>query len=327
MSDLLRVPAAVITSSRRRLSGSIDIRPTPLLLACALAAALSACTQPVVRDLAPHGPAVELLAAGDIADCRNVAPEDSGAERTASVIERELAKDPSARVLSLGDNTYPVGLPAEFSNCFQPTWGRFKDKIYPAPGNHEYYTKGAPGYWAYFGQRAGPPGRGYYAFTLGSWRMIALNTGLRDQAFAEQLDWLKRELAKTDQPGNCTLAFFHHPAFSSGGHGNNAFMLPVWKLLEQSKVDLVLAAHDHHYERFAPMDGEGRPVAGGMASFIVGTGGAMLSPLRWPLPTTQARDNSIHGVLKLELRPGGYRYTFLPAEETSFADAGQGLCR
>jgi 3',5'-cyclic AMP phosphodiesterase CpdA len=266
-----------------------------------------------------------LLAAGDIADCRHVRPEDSGAESTARIIEAALRGHPEARVLSLGDNTYPVGLPAEFKNCFDPTWGRFKQRILPAAGNHEYYTAGAPGYYAYFGAQAGQRGKGYYATDLGSWRVIVLNSALRDAAFAEQLDWLKRELQDHRQP--CTLAAFHHPAFTSGGHGNNAFMLPVWQTLYDQGVDVVLAGHDHHYERFAPMDRKGQPQAEGMTSFIVGTGGAQFSPLWWPLPATRARDNSVHGVLRLELHDGAYAWRFLPAQATVFADAGQGRCR
>lgn len=299
-------------------------RRAPALLLTLCSGLLAACAS------APPAPPLQgeyalLLAAGDIADCRYVRAEDSGAESTAKLVEQQLRGQPQARVLTLGDNTYPVGLPAEFSNCFDPTWGRFKPSILPAAGNHDYYTKDAPGYYGYFGARAGERGKGYYATTLGSWRVIVLNSALRGTAFVEQLGWLKRELVT--QPPGCTLAAFHHPAFTSGGHGNNAFMLPVWQTLYDHDVDLVLAAHDHHYERFAPMDRNGQPQATGMSSFIVGTGGAQFSPLWWPLPATRARDNSVHGVLRLELHQGAYAWRFLTAQPSVFADAGQGRCR
>ncbi|MDB5797797.1 MAG: Calcineurin-like phosphoesterase [Paucimonas sp.] len=295
-----------------------------LLICLPLAALLAACAGPSIRDLALPGNATVVLAAGDIADCRRVDPSESGAQKTARVVERELARDPATLVLTLGDHTYPVGKPAEFNDCYEPSWGRFKARTMPAPGNHEYYTPGAPGYYGYFGAQAGPAGRGYHARSLGPWRLIAINSALRGEAFAEQLAWLADELARN--PAGCTLAFFHHPPFSSGGHANNNFMLPVWRLLANNGVDLVLAAHDHHYERLAPLDAEGRPSHHGAREFIVGTGGSTLSPLRLPLPVTQARDNTTLGVLKLSLRDGGYGWQFLPAVPTEFSDEGHGLC-
>jgi hypothetical protein len=266
-----------------------------------------------------------LLAAGDIADCRHVRPEDSGAQRTALLIEAQFRDAPQARVLTLGDNTYPVGLLKEFTSCFEPTWGRFRHRILPAAGNHEYYTAGAPGFYAYFGDQAGEKGKGYYATTLGQWRVIVLNSALRGEAFSEQLSWLRRELQ--DHRSRCTLAAFHHPPFSSGGHRNNAFMLPVWQMLSDAGVDLVLSAHDHHYERFMAMDRDGKPARSGPVGFIVGTGGAVLSPLWLPLSTTASRDNSVHGVLRLELYASGYAWRFLPVESSVYSDAGQGNCR
>ena len=295
------------------------------LAALLLVLALQGCSLgPVVRDVALPGPPTVLLAAGDIADCRRVAAHRSGAEKTAKRIERELAQWPSAQVLTLGDNTYPVGLPAEFSDCYHPTWGRFKERTLPAAGNHDYYTKGAAGYYGYFGARAGPQGKGYYATNAGSWKLIALNSALPRQALSAQLEWLKAELATT--PSLCTLAFFHHPPFSSGGRGNNPAMLPLWQMLVAGGVDVVLTAHDHHYERFAPMNGDGVGSQGGTRQFVVGTGGATLSWLSLPLPASEARSNSGLGVLKLELRDGGYSWDFLAADAATFTDRGHGLC-
>lgn len=304
-------------------------RPAPTLVAAraflpALALLTGCASGPVVRDVALPGATAVVLAAGDIADCRYRPPADSGAEKTARLVERELATQPEARVLTLGDHTYPVGLPAEFKDCYHPTWGRFKDRTLPAPGNHEYYTAGAPGYYQYFAAHAGPAGKGWYATRIGSWKVLAINSALRGREFAEQLAWLEAELARA--PQRCTLAFFHHPVYSSGGHASNPFMQPVWKLLASNRVELALSAHDHHYERLAPLDAQGLPDHRGTRQFVVGTGGATLSPLRLPLPATEARDHTTHGVLKLWLRDGGYSWHFLAADDTRFGDEGHGLC-
>ena len=153
-----------------------------------------------------------------------------------------------AVVLTLGDNAYPIGLPIEFSNCYQPTWGQFKKNTYPSPGNHDYYTPAAIGYYAYFGNAAGPARRGYYSVELGSWHIVSLNSNLQPEDHQAQLAWLKKDLAQHKAP--CTLAYWHHPLTSSGGHGNNDRMLDVWEVLQEAKADAVLASHDHNYERF-----------------------------------------------------------------------------
>ncbi|WP_019141763.1 metallophosphoesterase family protein [Noviherbaspirillum massiliense] len=271
------------------------------------------------------GPGITIYAAGDIADCKKVPPEHSGAAKTAKLIEAGLAKDRDAAVLSLGDHTYPVGLAAEFEDCYEPTWGRFKSRTYPTPGNHEYYTPQAVGYYDYFGDRAGPDRRGYYSFNLGSWHIVSLNSNLKPQANAAQLAWLKADLEQNRT--QCTLAFWHHPVFSSGGHGSNPNMAEAWKLLQAAGVEVVLAAHDHDYERFALQDGGGRrDDEHGMRQFVVGTGGAQLTPFRFPKSNSEAAHNFTHGVLKMVLKEKGYEWEFLPVNENAFADRGATLC-
>lgn len=268
---------------------------------------------------------VRVYAAGDIADCKHYLPEDSAAAHTAELIATRLATDKDAVVLALGDLTYPVGLPIEFTNCYEPTWGRFKARTYPAPGNHDYYTPQAIGYYGYFGDAAGPDRRGYYSFTLGSWHVISLNSYLKPEEHRKQMAWLKQDLAQ--HPAHCTLAYWHHPKFSSGGHGNNAQMDEAWKMLQEANADLVLSAHDHDYERFAPQDSEGqRDDARGMREFVVGTGGAHLTPFRFRKSNSEASDNSTYGVLKLTLKSRGYEWEFLPVEAGGFSDHGSALC-
>lgn len=269
-------------------------------------------------------PAVTLYAAGDIADCRNRPARFSGAADTANLIAARLAADPGARVLALGDLTYPRGRLAEFTGCYQPTWGRFKARTWPTPGNHEYATAGAAGYFSYFGDQAGP---GYYAVDAGSWRLISLNSNLDAAGNAVQLAWLRDELAA--HPARCTLAYWHHPMYSSGIKGIDPRMRPAWELLMAAGAELVLSGHDHLYERFAPQDGGGRrDDAGGIVQFVVGTGGAFPTPLLVPLPNSVARDSNHMGVLQLVLRDDGYEWTFLPtADDPLFRpDRGSARC-
>lgn len=297
--------------------------PLLCLLPAGLAAAAGASAAPVT-----------VYAAGDIADCRYSRPAYSGAARTAAIIEAGLARDAGAVVLSLGDHSYPDGVAAEFQHCYQPTWGRFRDRTYPAPGNHEYATAGAGGYFDYFGARAGPQRRGYYSFELGAWHLVSLNSDLHGAADAAQLLWLKDDLAR--HPRRCTLAYWHAPLYSSGGHAASTHMRAVWQALYAAGADVVLSGHDHNYERFAPQDADGRPdVAHGLRQFVAGTGGAFLTPVRLTKPNSEVLDNSHHGVLKLVLKEDGYAWDFLAAADGNevpdapppeFHDSGAAAC-
>jgi 3',5'-cyclic AMP phosphodiesterase CpdA len=272
-----------------------------------------------------EGNGIAVYAAGDIADCRNYRPEDSAAAKTAMLIAGRLAEEKDAAVLTLGDTTYPVGLPIEFANCYEPSWGRFKSRTYPAPGNHDYYTPQAIGYYGYFGAAAGPGRRGYYSFDLGGWHVISLNSNLKPEEQRKQMAWLKKDLE--EHPARCTLAYWHHPMYSSGGHGNNRQMEDAWKMLHAAGADLVLSSHDHDYERFAPQDSEGRrDDVRGMREFVVGTGGATLTPFRFRKSNSEVSDNSTHGVLRIVLKERGYEWEFLPVEQGGFSDRGSALC-
>lgn len=275
-------------------------------------------------DKAKSKPQV-LLAAGDIADCRRLPAELTKSEKTAQLIETVLAQESKALVITLGDNTYPIGKPSEFDNCYNKTWGRFKQRTLPSPGNHDYGVPLAHGYFNYFDELAGPDRRGYYKKTLGNWLILSLNSNIQGAAMQEQLTWLRNELQDNKQA--CTLAYWHHPVFSSGGHGHNAVMEDAWKLLASAKADIVLTSHDHNYERFAPLDARGfRDDKNGIRSFIVGTGGAKLTPMLFPKITTEVRDNDTHGVLKLLLHSNSYEWEFMPISGQTFKDQGQALC-
>ncbi|HQR19374.1 MAG TPA: metallophosphoesterase [Burkholderiaceae bacterium] len=262
---------------------------------------------------------VTIVAAGDIADCGSDGTQFPEATRTAALVQPS-----DALVLTLGDNTYPIGAPAEFADCFNPTWGQFKERIRPSPGNHEYITMDAGGYFGYFGAAAGPSGRGYYSFDAGAWHVISLNSNVDAAPGSPQHAWLQNDLAASK--ARCLLAYWHHPVFSSGPHGNDPRMVEVYRLLNRAGADIVLVGHDHIYERFAPQDADGRSdPQRGVRSFTVGTGGARLYSLRTPQPNSEYRDNSSYGVLRLTLADGSYRWTYVPVNG-AFRDEGTAVC-
>lgn len=288
----------------------------PNLVSClGLLAAIPVYAQTSVPD-------VTIFAAGDIADCRKLPAQKSGAAATAELILRQ--PESQAPVLTLGDNTYPNGAPAEFTDCYAPTWGQFKDRTYPAPGNHDYYTPGAKGYFEYFAAAAGPHQRGYYRFVLGAWQVYSLNSYLKPEQHQAQLAWLQQELAAN--PARCILAYWHHPMFSSGGHGNSPRMKQAWQLLQAAGADLVLTGHDHTYERFAPQDADGRAVESGIMQFVVGTGGSHLYAFGRRAANSLSGHNESHGVLKLVLKQGAYTWQYLTADGHPYKDAGSASC-
>jgi hypothetical protein len=276
---------------------------------------------PGQTDPAFSATAVTIAAAGDIADCRGAAPDLSGAAGTAA-----LVAPTDAAVLTIGDNTYPVGAHSEFADCFDPTWGRFGSRLRPSPGNHDYQTPGAAGYFAYFGERAGPDRRGYYSFDLGGWHVISMNSAVDARVGSAQHRWLLADL-EASSSALCTLVFWHHPVFSSGPHGNDPRMRDALAALHAAGADVLLVGHDHVYERLAPHDAAGEAdAARGIRSFTVGTGGARLYEFKSPHPRSDVRDGSTHGILRLALGDGIYRWEFLPSGGGPPRDRGQGAC-
>lgn len=227
----------------------------------------------------------------------------------------------------LGDAQYDRGTGAEFAGSFARTWGGLRARLHPAVGNHEYLTARASGYFSYFGAAAAPP-NGYYSYDVGAWHVVVLNSNCAFVSCAPgsaQESWLRADLAA--HPARCTLAYWHHPRFTSGFHGNDLTVAPLWNALYGAGADLVLTGHDHDYERFAPQNSAGRrDPAHGMREFVVGTGGKDLGPLRAVKPNSERRDNHNFGVLALTLRPGGYSWRFVPEPGGALHDAGSGSC-
>jgi hypothetical protein len=284
------------------------------------------------------GTAPVLAAVGDIACAPPGTPTDSTChqQQTSQLV---LGAAPTA-VAVLGDNQYDNGTAAEYMGSFEPTWGRFKSLIWPVPGNHEYGTSGAAGYFGYFGPRAGDPSLGYYSYDLGYWHLIALNSSCagpampgppscanvsQGQVTTAEVTWLNGDLAA--HPGVCTLAYWHHPRFSSGLVGDSPGTGALWDSLYAHGADVVLNGHDHDYERFAPQGPAGNADSQrGIRQFVVGSGGK--SHFQFPgaaLPNSEVRNDSAFGVLFLTLGPGNYAWTF-QAEDGTTLDSGANAC-
>jgi len=266
-----------------------------------------------------------LVGAGDIAGCADL----SGAQATAKLIDAI-----PGTVFAAGDLAYQHGTYEEFQKCYGPTWGRFKARTRPAPGNHEYNGSIATGYFRYWGTQAGDAGKGYYSYDLGSWHIVVLNTNCWSKELGgcaegspEEL-WLKQDLAA--HANSCTLAYGHHALFSSGlisKHAEHPELLAFWQDLYDAHADLILAGHEHSYERFAPQNPEGRSdPEHGIREIVVGTGGRSHTPLGYAKPNSEVRDDKTYGVLELTLSPGKYRWEFIPVPGNTFRDSGEGIC-
>lgn len=233
------------------------------------------------------------------------------------------------KVLALGDTQYEAGGFKDFKRSYALSWGRLKEITLPAAGNHEYGKADAAGYFRYFGAAAGALAEGYYSHDLGTWHLIALNSNCAKVGGCEigssQGDWLKADLAENES--KCTLAYWHHPRFSSGEHSGHSAVGTFWESLYAAGADLVLNGHDHDYERFAPMAPTGAAdAARGIRQFVVGTGGKNLREFGNIQPNSEVRDSDTYGVLSLTLHPTSYDWRFVPEPGASFADEGSGLC-
>jgi 3',5'-cyclic AMP phosphodiesterase CpdA len=254
-----------------------------------------------------------IAAAGDIA-CARECNQDATA--------RLLLRRRFDAILALGDLQYGGATLELFQRWYGTSWGRpqLKAITHPAPGNHEYEDEGAAGYFAYFGKAAGTRGQGWYSFDLGAWHLIALNSNCRLAGGcgrgSQQERWLRADLAASGS--RCTLAFWHHPRFSSGLHGDDDRTAALWNDLAAAGAEVVLSGHDHDYERLAP--------PGGIREFVVGTGGRSLYPLRpFRHPDSEAARSDAYGVLELTLREEGYDWRFIRIGG-SVLDRGRGSC-
>ena len=303
------IPTSYFNSTNRRL----------LLLgflALAMVAACGRSSDTLSPDLSPldrmPGGSVVFVGAGDIGD-------DGNAE-TAKLLDRI-----PGTVFTAGDNAYPDGSDSDYAQKYGPTWGRHRARTRPSPGNHEYRTSGATGYYKYFGSSAGPSNRGYYSYDLGDWHIISLNSNIDMSVGSAQEQWLRADLAANRK--GCTLAYWHHPRFSSGKHGSSTKSKDVWQALYEAGAEVVIVGHDHNYQRFAPQTADGRrDDARGIRQFVAGMGGATHYAFSSPIANTEAYNVDTYGVLKLTLGDGTYSWEFIPVAGKTYRDAGSGSC-
>lgn len=263
-----------------------------------------------------------LIGAGDIADC---GPQLVHAEETAALIKLF----PSATVFAAGDDAYLNGTRAEFETCYGASWGDFKERTRPAPGNHDYgiyripKRNNATPYFDYFGPKAGPKGLGYYSYDLGNWHIVSLNSMAGEPGApkkADQEKWLQDDLDGNEKP--CILAYWHHPLFSSGSqHGDQPndpgrFTGSLWKILLDHKADVILNGHDHHYEWFDLQDAKAKPTSSGIREIIAGTGGGEERGLGKVKANSEKRLAGIYGVLLMTLHADSYEWHFIQADGT-----------
>jgi acid phosphatase type 7 len=287
---------------------------------------------------APQQAPLTVMAVGDIA-CDPTNPAFHGGQGDAKFCQEKATSDLVAKahpdaILALGDNQYEDASLSSFQQSYDPTWGRFKDITYPVPGNHEYQTPGAAGYFAYFGPLARNYPGGYYSVNLGSWHVIALNSECTEPGVggcgvgSQQEQWLLSDLAANRS--SCTLAFWHEPRFTSGRNLNHPALQVFWQDLYAYGAAIVLNGHDHIYERFASQNPQQQADPLGIREFIVGGGGNNHQPAYGTIqPNSVVRDNTTYGVLKLTLGTGSYDWRYLPAQQVgngTFTDKGSGVC-
>jgi hypothetical protein len=264
----------------------------------------------------PPTTSARLVGAGDIAS-------DGNADvATGNLIDAR----PGARVFTAGDNAYPNGSASDYTNKYHPAWGPFKNRTSPSPGNHDYNTFGASGYKTYFGSVAGlrlvnPT---YYVYTLGAWRVYALDSNISMAVGSAQYNFVQNDLATNG--ALCELAYWHHPIASSGEHGNDARARPIFALFDAQGGDLVLNGHDHNYERFTKINSLGQVSASGVRQIVVGTGGTSLRGQGFVQPGSERRNFNTHGIVDINLTSTGYSGKFVPVPGKTFTDSFSGTC-
>ncbi|MFF4354810.1 DNRLRE domain-containing protein [Streptomyces sp. NPDC001530] len=271
-------------------------------------------TTPPPTTPPPSGDPV-LVGAGDISN------SGSGDTATANLLDGI-----PGTVFTAGDNVYDSGTTTEFNTYYDPTWGRHKARTKPAPGNHDYNTPGATGYYGYFGANAGPSGRGYYSYDLGNWHVVSLNSEVSMSVGSAQEQWLRSDLAASTKA--CTFAYWHKPRFTSGAnHAPDTSTGPLVQALYDNNAELIVAGHNHQYERFAPMNPSGQlDTARGIRHFVAGMGGASHYSFGTIQPNSEARNSDTYGVLKFTLHANSYDWQFVPEAGKTYSDSGTTSC-
>jgi hypothetical protein len=317
-------PAATATATRNP-----AITPTVTSLPTFTASPIPSPT----RTSAPNTSGDPVIgAAGDVA-CDPTSSSFNGGNGTSGSCRQKAVSDVMLNsnltaVLVLGDVQYEDGTLTKYQQSYDPSWGRMKNITRPAVGNHEYLTSGAAGYFSYFGAAAGDRTKGYYSYNVGAWHIIALNSNCSQVGGcgtgSPQEVWLKADLAAN--PNMCTLAYWHHPRFSSGQHGSSTAYDTFWRDLYAAGVEIVLNGHDHIYERFGPQSPSAAADQRGIQQFTVGTGGKNHTTVVSVQPNSVVRNTDTYGFLKLSLHAASYDWQFVPEPGKTFTDTGTRNC-
>lgn len=319
-TDLAVAPGSSLAPSTSAPSTSDSSTSVPSV------AATTTDVETTVRNGAPV-----IAAVGDIA-CDPTSPNFADGRGTGDGCHQMATSDlvlaGYAAFLPLGDLQYENGTYEAFMASYDPSWGRVKDITRPAPGNHEYNTAGAAGYFQYFGDAAGDPTKGYSSYDIGDWHLVALNSNCDEvpcEVGSEQEQWLRADLAA--HPTACALVYWHHPRFSSGEHGDDPRLADLYRAADEGGVDVVLNGHDHHYERFASQDADGNPDLDAPREFVVGTGGKNHYAATEPVANSELIETGTFGVLQITLDSDLYNWAFIPEAGATFTDSGSGICR
>jgi hypothetical protein len=291
---------------------------------------------------------LRIVAAVSVASAALVASEGTGAAVTASMVaisdvagctadhqprgSRTVANvvaNLSGPLAVVGDEVQGLSTKLiDFRNCYDPAWGRFNSRARPVPGNHEYLTSGAAGYFDYFGSRAGTRGKGYYAYSVGDWKVLALNSNCGPiggcGSGSPMYRWLADQLESSS--ARCQLAYFHHPRWSQGMHGGSSSVAPLYSLLYQHDVEILLSGHDHAYQRFPALNPSGQRDPDGVVQFVLPPGGSHFYSFTNKGPSPVVRNNNTFGALALTLRADGWSSRFVPEPGRSFSDTANGTC-
>ncbi len=272
-----------------------------------------------------------VIAAGDVScgDSQyvNSGTGASGAQCGAPSTAGLITTLPADAVLALGDLQYPDGEWENFDYYYRDTWGTFASKTFPMRGNHEYGVPGAYGYTRFFG----PNSQSYYSTDFGPWRALIVDSWCLGQLFdgcsatSPQSTWLAAQLRQASTDGKCVIVAMHHPLVSSGRYGTVS-VSDLWRIAVDGGADLMLAAHDHLYERFAPLGNDGRPREGGPRFFISGLGGAPAHNFATTAPGSEFRYRTNHGVLDLTFTERGYTWAFVNSLDATVVDSGSASC-
>ena len=314
-------------SNLQHVDVSFPAKASALLAAVVVCSFLPVSSIALPRPVVGEKPTVKIIAVGDMSCEPNLPCDQQG---VASLV------DPAKHValLTLGDLQYEAGKYSHFVFSYDQVWGQYYHMTYPSPGNHEYITRGAAGYFQYFEPRfkelarssSGSPRKGWYSFDLGPWHLVSLNSNcyvVGCGPSSQQVRWLKADLLRSKSA--CTIVFFHHPRFASGEHGNYSALKHIWAVLQKNKVEVALAGHDHNYERLAPASSNGMSSRTGVTQFVVGTGGKSLRPMGESSPLSVFSDNTNFGALELALGENSLDWSF-KTTTNGVLDAGSLAC-